>query len=207
MLLLMDSGIKETFKNFENTDWFERYTHNVYSFAAEKDLTETEILREYAKESKSYQEFKSKAKELTSLNRTTWLETEIETISTSLEMGEVWKQMESNRIKEPNWKYQTMRDNRVRPEHAALEGKIFRIGDPQGDSVFPPNGYLCRCRSTTLSDSYITSNNLVVSKGSDYLDALDSKGKNIIDPDFRYNPSKQLLPMKERDLNYKTYGL
>ena len=33
----------------------------------------------------------------------------------------------------------------------------------------------------------------------------DIKGKPIIDPEFRFNPSKQLLPMKDLSLTYKDY--
>lgn len=98
-----------------------------------------------------------------------------------------------------------MRDNRVRDEHRVLEGKIFRIGDPYGDGIFPPNGYLCRCVSSRLSSSYISENKLTISNGKEYLEGTDSKGKPFIDPDFRYNPSKQLLPYKKLDLNYKSY--
>lgn len=43
------------------------------------------------------------------------------------------------------WKYITAGDNRVRSSHAALDGKMWEIGDPEALSVYPPNGYQCRC--------------------------------------------------------------
>jgi uncharacterized protein with gpF-like domain len=38
----------------------------------------------------------------------------------------------------------------VRDEHAALHGKVWAIGDPDGQAVYPPNGYQCRCVMTVV---------------------------------------------------------
>lgn len=43
------------------------------------------------------------------------------------------------------WEYVTAGDNRVRDTHAALNGKQWTIGDPEAESVYPPNSYQCRC--------------------------------------------------------------
>jgi SPP1 gp7 family putative phage head morphogenesis protein len=43
------------------------------------------------------------------------------------------------------WEYVTAGDNRVRESHAALAGKQWEIGDPQGKAVYPPNGFNDRC--------------------------------------------------------------
>ena len=43
------------------------------------------------------------------------------------------------------WEYLTAGDNRVRPEHRALDGKQWIVGDAEGRRVYPPNGYQCRC--------------------------------------------------------------
>ncbi len=49
------------------------------------------------------------------------------------------------------YKYMTRHDERVRPAHASLHGKIFRYNDPIWKSVYPPNGWNCRCYVTPLT--------------------------------------------------------
>lgn len=41
--------------------------------------------------------------------------------------------------------YMTVGDDRVRPAHQALQGKIFSIDDPEARLLWPPNDYGCRC--------------------------------------------------------------
>jgi SPP1 gp7 family putative phage head morphogenesis protein len=45
----------------------------------------------------------------------------------------------------PFWQYKTHGDGRVRPSHAALNGKIFPAGHPIWQKIFPPNDWGCRC--------------------------------------------------------------
>jgi hypothetical protein len=100
--------------------------------------------------------------------------------------------MERDKELYPYWMYKTEEDDRVRDEHAALEGKIFRIGDPEGDDCFCPNGWNCRCHSEPVDDQYIREENKQVSKGSDYLNEKDPEtGKPYINENFRFNPGKQ----------------
>ena len=41
--------------------------------------------------------------------------------------------------------YRTMRDSRVRVEHAALDGITKNSDDKFWDNYYPPNGFRCRC--------------------------------------------------------------
>lgn len=43
------------------------------------------------------------------------------------------------------YEYSTVGDDRVRDEHAALEGARWPKDDPILESVWPPNGFNCRC--------------------------------------------------------------
>jgi SPP1 gp7 family putative phage head morphogenesis protein len=45
----------------------------------------------------------------------------------------------------PFWRYRTMEDERVRPNHAALDGFVARADDPVWSYIYPPNGFNCRC--------------------------------------------------------------
>jgi SPP1 gp7 family putative phage head morphogenesis protein len=44
------------------------------------------------------------------------------------------------------YQYVAILDSRTRPEHAAMDGKVFLKDDPVWDTWWPPNGYNCRCR-------------------------------------------------------------
>lgn len=43
--------------------------------------------------------------------------------------------------------YVTMKDNRVRPAHVYLDGIIRKSDDKFWDTFFPPNGWMCRCKT------------------------------------------------------------
>lgn len=63
-----------------------------------------------------------------------------------------YKQQKEDADISPWWQYVAMLDSRTRPGHRALDGRVFRHDDPVWDSIYPPNGWGCRCRVRTLSD-------------------------------------------------------
>jgi len=52
----------------------------------------------------------------------------------------------------PYWQYLAVLDERTRPAHRALHGKIVPADDPFWDYYYPPNGWGCRCRVRALSE-------------------------------------------------------
>jgi SPP1 gp7 family putative phage head morphogenesis protein len=45
----------------------------------------------------------------------------------------------------PVWQYWTVGDERVRPEHAVLDGFAAHAQDSVWHKIYPPNGFNCRC--------------------------------------------------------------
>ncbi len=45
----------------------------------------------------------------------------------------------------PFWSYSAVEDQRTRPTHLAMNGKVFPAAHPVWDKWFPPNGLACRC--------------------------------------------------------------
>lgn len=51
----------------------------------------------------------------------------------------------------PFWRYYATLDDRTRPEHAALHGRVFRKDDLAARSYLPPIGHGCRCQAQELT--------------------------------------------------------
>lgn len=64
--------------------------------------------------------------------------------------GRYQRQLE-NAADRPYWQYVAIMDGRTRTSHAALHGKVFRYDDPVWRTIYPPNGFRCRCRVRSLS--------------------------------------------------------
>lgn len=77
--------------------------------------------------------------------------------------------------------YIAVLDSRTRPQHAALNGKVFRLDSPAWAVISPPNGYNCRCRARYLSDRELASRGL---KPADDVRILEREppGHRPVDP-------------------------
>ena len=53
----------------------------------------------------------------------------------------------------PYWRYQTMEDDRVRPEHAALDGIVLPADHEFWQHHYPPWNFGCRCQVIPVSQS------------------------------------------------------
>lgn len=73
------------------------------------------------------------------------------------------------------WQIRTVRDARQRRDHGKAHGKVLRADDPFWHTAYPPFGFNCRCRVTTLSESQLKRRGLEVSTGDD-LPRLPDRG-------------------------------
>ncbi|PJG83776.1 phage minor head protein [Caviibacterium pharyngocola] len=63
-----------------------------------------------------------------------------------------YQRMMDNVDNRPYWQYSAVGDERTRPSHLALNGRIYRYDDPFWATFYPPNGFNCRCTVIALND-------------------------------------------------------
>ena len=73
-----------------------------------------------------------------------YLRAEYNFVNASADMAAKWEQIEADGDRY-NLQYRTQHDDKVRPEHAALDGVTLPPSDPFWESYYPPNGCNCRC--------------------------------------------------------------
>lgn len=129
---------------------------------------------------KSYSRYYKDAEKITDIVNNTWLRTERDLCVRQSVQAESFLRMQADADLYPYWVYSGAMDDREREEHEELEGKIFRIGDPDSDACFPPNGWNCRCSGESTDEGKpLTSH-----------EAKEFLNKEV-DKDFRYNAAIQ----------------
>jgi SPP1 gp7 family putative phage head morphogenesis protein len=99
-------------------------------------------------EPRQLNDFIKEARPLTEQYNVEWLKTEFSQAKASAQMAVKWEGFKENADLYPNLQYRTVGDTEVRPEHAVLNGLIAPINDPIWNSIYPPNGWGCRCNVT-----------------------------------------------------------
>lgn len=118
---------------------------NVFHFSAAKTLAELQELNGLFRESNTFEEFYKEALKVTDVFNKTWEKTEYETAVLTAESASNYQRLVGKTKLFPYWEYKTAGDDKVRPEHAELNGLILPANDPRWDKIFPPNGWKCRC--------------------------------------------------------------
>lgn len=119
-----------------------------------------------------------------------YLEAEYEFAVGSSQMAAKWNEFGDNDRYE--LQYRTAGDNRVRPEHDALNSITLPKSDPFWSSYMPPNGWNCRCTVVeVLKDKFPTSDSeKAITAGEKATSQIGKDGKNRLEI-FRFNPGAQ----------------
>lgn len=91
-----------------------------------------------------------------------YLPVEYDTAIASAQMSSRWVQYSDEKDIFPNLTYRTVGDARVRQSHASLDGLTKPIEDPVWATVYPPNGWGCRCDVEQSIDEKVTSDKNVI---------------------------------------------
>ncbi len=100
-------------------------------------------------------------------------------------MAAKWEQIEADGDRY-NLQYRTQHDDKVRPEHAALDGVTLPPSDPFWESYYPPNGWNCRCTVAQVRKSKYPTTDPEEARARGE-EALQKDTRGI----FRFNSGKQ----------------
>jgi len=118
---------------------------NVFHFSAAKTLAEIQQLNALFRKAGSIQEFKQEAEKITRVFNEQWMQTEYDTAYLVGESTATYQRLMQQAELFPYWQYRTQGDDKVRPTHAALDNLVLPYNDAHWNSIYPPNGWNCRC--------------------------------------------------------------
>jgi SPP1 gp7 family putative phage head morphogenesis protein len=109
-----------------------------------------------------------------------------------------WARIQSLKAARPFLRYSAILDRRTRPLHARWHGIIRPVDDPIWQTIYPPNGWNCRCQVQQLSQRDMDRRGYVVTPDTD-LPQLEVVGETLmggrirsvfkgVDEGWDYNP-------------------
>lgn len=136
-------------------------------------------------ERKPFETFLNEVHAIDETYNTHYLRAEYNFVQASADMAAKWEQIQADGDRY-NLQYRTAGDDKVRPEHAALNGVTLPPSDPFWESYYPPNGWNCRCTVAQVrKNKYPTTDPTeAYARGEE---ALQRDTKGI----FRFNSGKQ----------------
>ncbi|WP_300934807.1 phage minor head protein [uncultured Muribaculum sp.] len=134
---------------------------------------------------KPFEQFLNDARNIDEVYNRNWLRAEYNFVAASAEMAAKWERFMEDGDRY-HLQYRTQKDDKVRPEHAALDGVTLPPSDPFWEEFYPPNGWNCRCTVVQVRKSKYpaTSHEEAMRLGDEALQR-DTKGT------FRFNPGKE----------------
>lgn len=122
---------------------------NLYMFSGAKIYSQLEKLNQllYDKDGKlrPYSEFEVYARKINRDYNRNYLQAEWQTARTAAQMAQKWERMQEDKDLFPNLEFRTVGDDRVREDHAQLDGIIKPIDDAFWAKYYPPLDWRCRC--------------------------------------------------------------
>ncbi|MFK5855388.1 MAG: DUF935 family protein [Bacteroidota bacterium] len=132
--------------DFDTPDYMtmQMFELNVFSFSAAKSAAAVRELNVLAKQHDTFSKFSKEASDkILHFYNDNALKAEYNHAWATSQNAAEYHRLMKLKKEFPTWQYMTVGDDRVRDAHRALRGKKFKAGDI--DSIYPPNGWGCRC--------------------------------------------------------------
>lgn len=121
-------------------------------------------------------------------------------IQSAYNAGRYLKQLENVDFA-PYLQYLCILDERTRPTHQALHEKVFRYDDPIWASIYPPNGWGCRCFVRSITAAEVSQKGLKIQSSGN-----DLSTKNIVINE-ETGETKQVAVFNTRNKNGKLISM
>lgn len=181
------SALDSSFEKEEMSDAMRRrLTRSNYIFSSMKAFHELHeafpSLIDENGDRKSFERFLSDVRKIDATYNANYLRVEYNFVAASANMAARWEAfaLDGDRY---NLQYRTQRDDKVRPDHAALDRITLPIDDSFWEDFYPPNGWNCRCSCVqVLKSKYpVTDHDEAMQRGNE---AIQRDPRGI----FRFNP-------------------
>lgn len=116
----------------------------------------TDLLTDSDGKLRDFTDFKKDVMNVNAKYNEHWLETEYNYAIASSQMASNWTDYQESKSIIPNLTYRTAGDDRVREEHAALDGITRPIDDSFWNTYYPPNDWGCRCDVDQTDEEEVT---------------------------------------------------
>lgn len=182
--------LNNSFKQVKMSDKMrERLTRSNYIFSGIKTFHELNeafpsMLDENGNK-KPFERFLNDVQKINDTYNANYLHAEYNFVQASATMAAKWEQFSEDGDRY-YLQYRTAKDDKVRPEHAALDGVTLPMSDSFWETYYPPNGWNCRCTVVQVRKQKYpaTEHAEAMSRGEE---AMNGERYNI----FRFNSGKQ----------------
>ena len=182
--------LNNSFKQVKMSDKMrERLTRSNYIFSGIKTFHELNeafpsMLDENGNK-KPFERFLNDVRKINDTYNANYLHAEYNFVQASATMAAKWEQFSEDGDRY-YLQYRTAKDDKVRPEHAALDGVTLPMSDSFWETYYPPNGWNCRCTVVQVRKQKYpaTEHAEAISRGEE---AMNGERYNI----FRFNSGKQ----------------
>ncbi|MBY0244492.1 MAG: DUF935 family protein [Sphingobacteriaceae bacterium] len=168
---------------------------NIHAFSAAKCLSQNQamaaLIADETGQVKSFNQYRQDVAKITKLYNEQYLNAEYNTAIASAQSASNWLSHEQNGVEA--LQYTTAGDNKVRDQHAALDGKVAAINDVIWNTIYPPNAFNCRCHVVPA----------MLKDESAQTDLINATKKAKITPLFKNNVGKTGLVFKDDHTYFK----
>jgi hypothetical protein len=149
---------KAIIDNSQESDFRTKLLRNASFFTAHKTVKQcmelTGLLYD-GERKRGFREFKKASKTVIVEYNKNWLKVEVNAVTRSTRMAEVFRNAQNTLKLYPNLEYMASRSANPRDEHKALWGTIRPVNDPFWSKFMPPSAWNCMC-SVEPVDSDVT---------------------------------------------------
>jgi len=204
----LDNSFKKGFGEVLGTDKFLNqkafnYRTNISRFSGAKtfqnikELSDNVFLPNGIK--RPFADFKKTALKINEKYNIEWLKAENDLAIKQAQNARKWIKYESEKDIFPILEYVSVGDQRVRPSHKKLDGLKKPVDDPIWNTIFPANGWRCRCIVIRHRKANTTTENETKDKTKE----IEKEFKK--NPEFAFNVGKKEYLFKESGKGKNNY--